>query len=361
MLLSVAISALGEKKTIRGMNTNRLLLLEWSGGLGAGLHAQDVPGDIRTQVFATDVPGGGSLDSRAPLGGHATSAGFPLAEQRCRDVQLFCEPCLPARLTCDPVVECVHESIVSAALKSVNSATRIDLRSAALKNRSMRIDEIYRARLRLLIKEAGSQTKLAATIGKSPAQISQWLNASKDSRTGKPRSMDRNTARIIEAACKKPDGWMDQPLEDKTLAGGEFLAVRHVDVRFSNGAGQVVDREDDKPPLVFRTDFLRRMGIAAGNAVVVDADGISNEPKIVDGSVVLVNRGDTERLDGDFFAFRSDGELLIKRLNDLPNVGVLATAENPNFKPKTKVYTQSEVESGGFEVIGRAVWVGAML
>ncbi|WP_422096865.1 hypothetical protein [Variovorax sp.] len=74
------------------------------------------------------------------------------------------------------------------------------------------IDAIHRHRLALLIKEAGSQAKLATQTGKSAAQISQWLNASKDSKTGKPRAMDRNTAREFERACGKPSGWMDQPI-----------------------------------------------------------------------------------------------------------------------------------------------------
>lgn len=143
------------------------------------------------------------------------------------------------------------------------------------------------------------------------------------------------------------------------LNPADFTPVRRADVAFSNGTGQVVYHEDEKPPLVFRTDFLRRLGIAPGNAVVVDAEGVSNEPKIVDGSVVLVNRGDRERLDGRFFAFRYDGELLIKRLERIEGVGVLATAENSNFKPKTKIYPANAEDQ--IEVIGHAVWTGATL
>ena len=146
---------------------------------------------------------------------------------------------------------------------------------------------------------------------------------------------------------------------DSPFNAAEFTTVRRADVAFSNGAGQVVYHEDDKPPLVFRSDFLRRLGITPGNAVVVDAEGISNEPKIVDGAVVLVNRGDRERLDGRFFAFRFDGELLIKRLEHIDGVGVLATAENSNFKPKTKIYPATSAEQ--IEVIGHAVWTGATL
>lgn len=153
----------------------------------------------------------------------------------------------------------------------------------------------------------------------------------------------------------EPEELIGGPLHSEV---GEFVEVRRADVRFANGHGSIHVHEDDKPPLSFRADFLRKLGIAPGNAVVVEADGPSNEPKIMDGSVVLVNRGDRERLDGDFFAFRVGDELLIKRLEPLDGIGWVATAENPNFKPKTKVYREGIDD---FEVIGRAVWTGALL
>jgi phage repressor protein C with HTH and peptisase S24 domain len=138
----------------------------------------------------------------------------------------------------------------------------------------------------------------------------------------------------------------------------EFAFVRRADVAFANGVGKVAYHEDDKPPLVFRRDFLRKLGIAEGDAVVVDGIGHSNIPKIPDGAVVLVNKGDRTRLDGGFFAYRSGDELLIKRIEVLRGIGWLATAENPDFKPKTLVYREGKDD---FEVIGRAVWTGATL
>lgn len=143
------------------------------------------------------------------------------------------------------------------------------------------------------------------------------------------------------------------------LPEGEFQSVRRASVSFANGTGRVQYVEDDRPALVFRTDFLRKLGIATGDAVVVDADGNSNYPKILDGSVVLLNQGDRERLNGDFFAFRYDGELLIKRLQKVEGVGIIATAESSDFKPKMKVYGPQDLDQ--LEIIGRAVWTGAEL
>ncbi|MDQ0068983.1 phage repressor protein C with HTH and peptisase S24 domain [Variovorax boronicumulans] len=149
----------------------------------------------------------------------------------------------------------------------------------------------------------------------------------------------------------------DEDAQAKVVDTPEFVEVRRVDVSFSNGEGRVVYSEDDRPPLSFRADYLRKLGIHKGNAIVVDASGISNEPKIRDGAVVLLNRADKTRLNGEFFAFRYDGELLIKRLHRVEGVGILATAENSDFKPKTRIYTDAD----DFEVIGRAVWTGIEL
>jgi hypothetical protein len=81
-----------------------------------------------------------------------------------------------------------------------------------------RIEDIYRTRLRLLALEFGSQVKLAATIDRPANQVSQWINASKDSKTGKPRALSRDMARFIEKKAGKPEGWMDQPLTVGDLA-----------------------------------------------------------------------------------------------------------------------------------------------
>lgn len=166
-----------------------------------------------------------------------------------------------------------------------------------------------------------------------------------------------------ELKCNVADFSQRIAEEIRLVAGGlsidEFRSVRRASVSFANGTGRVEYVEDDRPALVFRTDFLRKLGIAPGDAVVVDADGNSNFPKILDGSVVLLNKGDRERLNGDFFAFRFEEDLLIKRLQRVEGVGILATAENSDFKPKMRIYAPHETEQ--LEVIGRAVWTGAIL
>ncbi|MCK9550282.1 MAG: hypothetical protein M0R29_05960 [Aquamicrobium sp.] len=73
------------------------------------------------------------------------------------------------------------------------------------------IEEIRRKRLHLLKSELGSVAALAACIERSSSQVSQWLNASSDSKTGKPRTINSDSARYIEKKVGKASGWMDQP------------------------------------------------------------------------------------------------------------------------------------------------------
>lgn len=71
------------------------------------------------------------------------------------------------------------------------------------------VDVIRRENLHILAKEAGGPGGLAEDLGKSKSQISQWLNASPDSKTGKPRTIGNASAREIEQKKNKPTGWMD--------------------------------------------------------------------------------------------------------------------------------------------------------
>jgi len=207
-------------------------------------------------------------------------------------------------------------------------------------------------RLRELINVSpfnGSQSEFARAANLSEGRISQLLDPSE--------SFGERSARKIENELRLAERYFEAGFVDGTEKT-PFVEVRRVAVRFSNGHGQVVDQEDDRPPLSFRADYLRKMSIPAGMAVVVEADGNSNYPKIVPGAVVLINSSDRERLNGEFFAFRAEGSLLIKRLNRMPDGKILATAENSDFKPKLTIY---DSHTDDFEVIGRAVWTGVEL
>ena len=70
-------------------------------------------------------------------------------------------------------------------------------------------EEIRRINLAQLANEHKGIQRLATKLDRSPPQISQWLNASKDSKTGRPRGLSSDSARRIERLTNKPHGWLD--------------------------------------------------------------------------------------------------------------------------------------------------------
>lgn len=75
------------------------------------------------------------------------------------------------------------------------------------------VEEIRVDNLKRLVLEHKTVHAVAETLGKDDSQVSQWLNRSTNSGTGKPRNISARSARAIEVAFFKPVGWMDEPEE----------------------------------------------------------------------------------------------------------------------------------------------------
>ena len=176
------------------------------------------------------------------------------------------------------------------------------------------IDVTRRENLGLLIKEAGSQTALSEAIGKAPAQISQWLNASLNSKTGKPRVMSNAIAREIELKTNKPEGWMDQPAksEDLRTRGGSYLeftpisGVRRVPVLSYIQAGVWTEiansfQSEDAD------DWLIIGDKSSPESFALTIRGNSMEPDFKEGDVVIIDPSIKPR-PGSFVAAKNGRE-----------------------------------------------------
>lgn len=114
---------------------------------------------------------------------------------------------------------CKH---ISALLNKMSSVSLIDNSSGLLFNNEMQtIEEIRLARLVMLKNKFGGASALAEILEMSTSQLSQWLNSSADSKTGKPRTMNSESARKAEEKLDLPRGWFDQPIygQDEALTG----------------------------------------------------------------------------------------------------------------------------------------------
>ena len=213
------------------------------------------------------------------------------------------------------------------------------------------IDEIRHENLLALIALKGGQRQFADAAGiKNPAQVSQWVNRSKNATTGKPRVMSGATARAIEIALGLADGWMDashdpdaistalvQVAEPETVPG--YVRVEQIDATAGMG-GAVIN--DDHPEIIrsveYREAYIRALiGFVPppGRLKLVTGAGDSMRPVIEPGEVMLMDSGVTTfQADGIYWIAlgdRDDGHQ-IKMLQERGD-GLWVISANPNYPP----------------------------
>ncbi len=126
-------------------------------------------------------------------------------------------------------------------------------------------------------------------------------------------------------------------------ADEEFADVRRLDVKAAAGHGLVPYLEEELGALKFRRDFLRSVGV-------------SMEPTIADGAVLLVNRANREPRNNAIYVFHRPGNgLVVKRVVQAGGQWV-ARSDNDD----RQAFPDFAFDEGA-TLIGRAVWVGAKL
>lgn len=155
----------------------------------------------------------------------------------------------------------------------------------------MTIDEIRRKNLELLISECGSLTALAAAIGRSDSQVSQWVNASVNSGTGNPRGMRSDSCRRIETMMHKPKGWMDAPNDTIRPDHNVSPLVKQrppVPLISWVQAGAWTEIVDNFAPGDAES-WWPCPSTHGPNAFALRVRGVSMEPKFKDGSIIFVD------------------------------------------------------------------------
>ncbi len=179
------------------------------------------------------------------------------------------------------------------------------------------IEDVRRNNLRYLVKKMGSVRAVADTLGKSSAQISQWLNASPDSKTGKPRNISTQSAREIERILDKPRGWFDQPIsqtEDREPESAiQMPQTKRVPVV---GTAQLGDdgywSELEYP--VGHGDGYVDFYSSDNSAYALRCRGDSMAPRIKDGEFVVIEPHAEPRPGDEVMVRAEDGRVMIKEL-----------------------------------------------
>lgn len=116
-------------------------------------------------------------------------------------------------------------------------------------NAPMDIDDIRRANIQILEKEAGSKKAAAERVGMTYVQYLNYRNGAKEAKTGKVRGMRKETAWKFEAAYDKPRGWLDTNHDPTTNRVAKSRATYHLPKRHARRLVQdlidLVEQIDD--------------------------------------------------------------------------------------------------------------------
>lgn len=141
----------------------------------------------------------------------------------------------------------------------------------------------------------------------------------------------------------------------------EFAPIPVHAASLAAGDGAHNDDETVIAHLAFRRDWLKRIDVSPGSAVIARARGDSMLPTISDGDIVLIDRARAEpptrirepqdTRPAPLYALLDDGAARIKRL-ELATPGTLALLSDnpvapPEFRPVSVV-----------SIIGKVVWWG---
>lgn len=231
-------------------------------------------------------------------------------------------------------------------------------------NRQERLQKIIDDRF------GGSQAEFARAISRSAAQIHQWVKGH--------RLLGDAGARHIEMTLNLPQGWMDigstLPIQEKQAPSFQsinvwesesdlepgFVFVPRMTIRLAAGDGcEVIEESEKDKRQAFRAEWIRTLGLDAKKLVCMNAQGDSMIPEINDGDSLLVDRSQTQIIDGKIYAIRFGNSLKVKRLYKTLSGVLIQSANADKNKYRDEEITGSNLEH--IEVLGRVVWKGGLM
>jgi len=136
------------------------------------------------------------------------------------------------------------------------------------------------------------------------------------------------------------------------------VLITHIDVALSAGNGRETWHIEEKTPLPFQADYIRRLHANPKNLVAVKVRGDSMEPRLFDDDTVVVDRADRRiPASGGVFALVYAGEMLVKNLFRLPD-GSLRVASDNKEKHDPFIVPPDQLEH--IDIVGRVKYRSGM-
>lgn len=142
----------------------------------------------------------------------------------------------------------------------------------------------------------------------------------------------------------------DTPLNDDEV---EIPLFKQVEI--SAGAGRTAVQAGYGRVLRFSLATLRQCGVHPANALCAPVTGRSQEPLILHGATVGIDRGMTKIISDHLYAIEQEGALRIKFLERLEGGGLKLVSYNRAEHPDES-YTFDQFVEQQMKVLGRVFW-----
>lgn len=140
------------------------------------------------------------------------------------------------------------------------------------------------------------------------------------------------------------------PLDDDEV---EIPLFKQMEI--SAGSGRTAVQAEYGRVLRFSLSTLRYCGVQPSNAICATVTGRSQEPLILHGATIGVDRGMTKIIPEQLYAIEQDGTLRVKFLERLDEGGIKLISYNREEHPDES-YTFEQFMEQQMKVLGRVFW-----
>lgn len=221
-------------------------------------------------------------------------------------------------------------------------------------------------RLRVLLRECHlSATDFAANRKVTPQHVNNWF------KRGIPMARMEEVAELLsvnvrwlrsgegpkhpgEARDKYGLDGISKPRAEHNNVRDELEMPIYTELQTQNcGRTAVSERPNHKIKLPRRV--LDAMDVEQHNAICIAMVGNSMADKIQDGSLIGVDRGRVQVIDGEIYALEHDGMLRVKYLYRLPGGGLRLRSHNAGEYPD-EIFSAEQIQEQHIHILGWIFW-----
>ncbi len=195
---------------------------------------------------------------------------------------------------------------------------------------------------RLIAENGDDYAGISKLVGRNPAYIQQFI------KRGSPKKLGETERSILAQYFGVDERQLGAP--DKQTRDALRL-VPKLAIGASAGSGALYDEDSLAGKIGFDEKWLRRMGVDPSKLSLIQVQGESMIPTLLDGDDILVDSGAALKPIRDgIYVLRMDDVLMVKRVLRGPSQRISVLSDNPSYPDWI------DIDPAQIQIIGRVIW-----